>query len=287
MSASRRKVLGAGKRQDQPPVIFQHIPKTAGRSVRSVMACNFHLTEILHVPDHLWKDAKFAASAAKRYRFIHGHLHCEFIRNLTKSVHVVTFLREPVERVLSLYFFLRNQDPASQSDPNARFTVEQARSLSLEAFVTHTNPVIASMVGNFQVRMLLSDSQTDKPSRTWVEAALANLEKYEFLGIADPDLMPDSMLMMSRIFGWMERGDSPRVNHTARSGTEVELARARAVIAARNTLDASLYNRARADFLNTLAPRAKTTNRYRTALKSQRQKYVTGLTSPVTMDQPL
>ena len=191
------------------------------------MSCNFHQNEILHVPDRLWRDPRFAAKAAKQYRFIHGHLHFEFICNLVNSTRIVTFLRDPVERVLSLYFFLRNQDPESQGDSNARFTIEQARSLSLGAFVSHTNPVIESMVGNFQVQMLLSDLQAAKPTRTWVETALANLQKYEFVGIADPDLMPDSMLMMSRVFGWIERGESPRVNHTARPARIEARARAR------------------------------------------------------------
>jgi hypothetical protein len=279
--------MSASKQQHQRPVIFQHIPKTAGVSVRSVMSCNFHLNEILHVPDRLWKDADFAADSAKQYRFIHGHLHFEFVRNLLSSARVVTFLRDPVERVLSLYFFLRKQDPDSQSDPSARFTVEEARSLSLEAFVAHTDRVIASMVGNFQVRILLSDSQRDKSNSTWVAAALANLQKYQFVGIADPDLMSDSILVMSRIFGWLERGDSPRVNHTARSATKADLTCARKIILERNKLDIALHDQVRENFQGNIAPKGKSTGRRRAATQVQRKLYSTGLTSPVTMDQPL
>ena len=279
-----QEIKEAGKRQHL--IIFQHIPKTAGVSVRSTISCNFDVSEILHVPDRSWKDREFAIRAAQQYRFIHGHLHFEFVRDLTKSAHIVTFLREPIERVLSLYFFLRNQ-PESNSEPSVRFTIEQAKSLSLDAFVAHTDPIIAPMVSNFQIQMLLSDSQTDQSSSTWLNAAILNLENYQFVGIADPDLMPNSMIMMSRIFGWIESGDSPRTNHTARAGTEVEFARARDIIAERNTLDAELYKKVREDFLAKLARRPTKTSRYRTALRAQRERYATGLTSPVTIDKPL
>jgi hypothetical protein len=270
------------------PIVFQHIPKTAGVCVRSVMACNFHLSEILHVPDRRWRDAAFALRAVKRYRFIHGHLHGEFIKAVARFAQVVTFLREPVERVLSLYFFLRSQDPRAHSDRKARFTIEEAHSLSLERFVAHSHPVIASMVGNYQVQMLLEASQADQPARTWVASALANLDRYRFVGVADADLMHASILLLSRTCGWPETGDTPRVNHTARPVAPEELMLARKIIASRNELDIALYNKVRAD-LEARAARChgKASARERSAVLAERKHYSTGLNGFVSMGQPL
>ena len=251
------------------------------------MSYNFHLKEILHVPDGHWRDAEFAASAVKQYRFIHGHLHFEFVKDHIDTAAVVTFLRDPVERVLSLYFFLRKQDLETQTDPVARFQIEQAQALSIKAFVEHTDPVIAAMVADYQLMVLLSASQAAAPSDTWVASALKNLGKYQFVGIADSDLMSDASLTMNRIFGWSTTRDTPRVNATRRSSTDGELQLAREAIATRNRFDTALYDEVRTRFLAKLAVESKTRDHHQTALKAQRKRYRTGLTSPVTMDQPL
>ena len=210
------------------PLIFQHIPKTAGVSARSVMSCNFHVNEILHVPDPYWMDARFAADAVSKYRFIHGHVHFEFLREQVDSARLVTFLRDPVERVLSLYFFLRKQDPENQANPNLRVTVELARSLTMAEFIGHSDPVIASMVRNYQLSVLLDTAQEARPSNTWVASALDNLEKYQFVGIADPDLMQQSILLLNQTFGWSSGGGA-----TARKSYATFHQRRRAAVGSR------------------------------------------------------
>jgi Sulfotransferase family len=285
MTKTRRQRMTTRALHERP-VVFQHIPKTAGVSLRSIISSNFHTRDILHVPDRYWKDRRFAIRAARRYPFIHGHLHYEFLRDIIGSTRVITFLRDPVERVLSLYFFLRAQPRGTQADRIARLAVEEAHRLTIEEFVAHTHPQIASMVSDYQVQMILSDGQIDRPGRTWVATALANLESYEFVGIADADLMSRSVIAMSRIFGWTPSGDAPRVNHTVRSVRARQLAAARRIIADRNQRDLSLYERVRADLRRSLA----TNNgraRARSAVQAERARYRTGLTSPVTMDQPL
>jgi hypothetical protein len=271
---------------DRGPVIFQHIPKTAGVSVRSVMSCNFHLRDILHVPDRFWCDAEFSARAARKYRFIHGHLHFEFVKNQLDTARIVTFLRDPIERVLSLYFFLRNQDPQVQSEPAARHAVEQARALSISAFAEQPDEVIASMVSNYQLRVLLDASQEAAPPDAWVPSALGNLDHYRFVGIADADLIGDSILAMSGLFGWSVTNAPPRVNHTRRDSNNPHLAQAREVIASRNRLEIEFYNELRGRFLSPLST-GKAARGQQKAQSAERRRYVTGLKTPVTMDQPL
>ncbi len=251
------------------------------------MSCNFHLHQILHVPDRSWRNSRFAAAAVKKYRFIHGHLHFEFLKNQLDSARTVTFLRDPVQRVLSLYFFLRAQDPEKQNDAAGRFLVEQARGLSASTFAEHTHPIIAAMVSNYQLCVLLSSAQAERANQRWVASALENLEKYQFVGIADPDLIADSTQAMNRIFGWTATKDVPRVNQTTRTVDSVELTRARDVIVARNELEIALYGEIRQRLQVSLKSSGKRTNRERIALRRERRKYRTGLVSPITMDQPL
>src|SRR5579859_1497066 len=170
MSAERRK----GRLHDAPrrsrarkttkpararaiiPIIFQHIPKTAGVSVRALMSSNFHVDEILHVPDVHWRDRLFAKLAISKYRFIHGHLHYEFFAALAGSVRLITFLRDPVERIISLYFFLKGQSPEGVEDPVSRTMIENAHAHTIDRFVALTDHTVTASVSNFQAAMLLT-----------------------------------------------------------------------------------------------------------------------------------
>ncbi len=124
------------------------------------MSCNFHQNEILHVPDRLWRDPRFAAKAAKQYRFIHGHLRSEFICNLVgfpgPNREFLTRSGGARSILVLLSAATRIPNPKATRTPVSRSS--NHRSLSLAAFVSHTNPVIASMVGNFQLQMLLTNA---------------------------------------------------------------------------------------------------------------------------------
>lgn len=269
------------------PLVFQHIPKTAGVSVRSLISCNFHHDEILHVPDSRWTDAQFAADSLDRYGFIHGHLHFAFVEPLLERSAVITFLRDPVERVLSLYFFLQKQDPNAHPDSTVRYVIEQARELSPEQFALHAHPTIRDMVCNYQLRVLLSGSQQERPMEVWVETALRNLERYRFVGIADSDLISASVLAMSREFGWVAGADVPQVNHAFRNRSPRELSVAKEAIASRNGLEIALHGRVRQRLLGGMRNAEKPTDAQQNELARQRRRYRTGMASPVSMAEPL
>lgn len=267
--------------------MFQHIPKTAGVSVRSVMACNFRAQDVLHVPDARWRDAPFALAAAERYRFIHGHVQYEFLRDIIHATRVVTFLREPVDRVLSLYFFLRAQTVGPNMSPGALLAVEQAKLKSIEEFVSDPHPMIAAMITNYQVQMLITAAEIERGRATWVRDAVENLRSYAFVGIADAHTMPRALAAMARVFGWVVSRDSPRVNQTTRSRNAHQLRHARRLIAERNELDLALYERVCAHFKKSLCTSRTQLTRARQMSRVEIEQYRTGLISPVTMDQPL
>ena len=279
--------MSTRKAQAPLPLVFQHIPKTAGVSVRSVMASNFELEDILHVPDSRWRDDAFAAGAVRRYRFIHGHLHFEFVKGLFRKARVVTFVRDPVERVLSLYYFLRRQDPASYQDPTVRFTVEQARSLAPDRFVALRHPIIGPMVSDYQARVLLGADEQDPPKRNWLPRVLANLERYAYVGVCDPDLMAESVRGLTRHFGWMASGDAPLVNQTARPEATEEVERARRIIESRNRVDAAIVEHVRAALVRAGGRDAGSDPAEAAALAQQRQAYRTGVEASNGMARPL
>ena len=58
--------------------------------------------------DYLKRDT----ASLKKTRFISGHFGFEYSRQFMDGRYSFTFLRDPVERILSLYYFSRTRDPA-------------------------------------------------------------------------------------------------------------------------------------------------------------------------------
>jgi hypothetical protein len=89
-----------------PNVVFLHIPKTAGQSVH-------HFLKSLVGPDLVAparvNEQLYLLSIAdlRRYRLISGHLDWALLDCVQPPKFVFTILRNPVDRILSFYFFLR------------------------------------------------------------------------------------------------------------------------------------------------------------------------------------
>lgn len=105
--------------------IFQHVPKTAGSSLRAELLkafdepddeTNIHIDGTdPAIPFHARLDAAveaFIARAGTRpYRFVSGHIferHVSRLRQAFPSARVLTFLRDPVSRVISDYRYQRS-----------------------------------------------------------------------------------------------------------------------------------------------------------------------------------
>jgi len=269
------------------PLIFQHIPKTAGVSLRAVIAANFHIYRIAHVPDQFWRDAHYVTDAANRHDFVHGHLHYDSMAGCAGTARIVTFLRNPIERVRSLYFFMRSQSPTDlKKNSRQQFFVQQAHALPLHEFAAHPDPDIAYMVSNYQVRMLLPAAEDACNDR--LQRAIENLEDYHFVGIADPDLIQHSVAELCRLNGWITLSAAQLVNHSVRDSA-VDLGDlASQVIAERNQHDIALYHLIRQRFTAKL-PAATSTRKvlHPPAIEPPPDSYTTGLGGEVTMDQPL
>ena len=89
------------------PAIFMHIQKTAGTTITEAVKRHYRNDFVSH-GDYLKRDA----TSLKKTAFISGHFGFEFSRQFMEGRYSFTFLRDPVERILSLYYFSRTRDPA-------------------------------------------------------------------------------------------------------------------------------------------------------------------------------
>ena len=132
-------------------VVFLHIAKTAGTSIIHFFQQRLPADQICSHGDFLSfpKREDLFQAQLKRYQLVSGHFGYEDIAPLLKESYSFTFLRDPVERVLSLYKFCMHVDMQKQ------FAVARAaRDLGLEGFLGSTLPEVNEMLDNQQTWQL-------------------------------------------------------------------------------------------------------------------------------------
>lgn len=89
-------------------VVFLHIPKTAGQSIHTALV-NAYGEDVIcpaRVNEHLYK---MGINELNRYQVFSGHLDWSLLDCVKGPKYVFTVLREPEDRILSFYFYLREE----------------------------------------------------------------------------------------------------------------------------------------------------------------------------------
>lgn len=184
---------------ERPRLIFLHIPKCGGTTLHSILARHF-------APDEVCPE-RFNGLRARRleelagFSFFSGHHDLESCRALFgQENRIVTLLREPRARLISLYYFLTIHRP--ESEPATASMVSLARSTSAEAFFTHPMVRRHASVRNAMVSLF---TQPHRGVR-W-EAIDSQLEGADLV-LTDPAAAVDKALEALRsltCFGLLER----------------------------------------------------------------------------------
>ncbi|WP_288355861.1 sulfotransferase family 2 domain-containing protein [uncultured Cycloclasticus sp.] len=135
------------------PAVFLHLQKTAGTTIVDLAWQKYGHAACSHGEfETTAKQVLFEKS------FVSGHFGYEFAKSLILSRYSFTFLRNPVERVLSFYFFCRGRDK------NERKIYKLAQSLSLDQFLRagFDNELVKSLIWNSQVWRLACGCPNDQ-----------------------------------------------------------------------------------------------------------------------------
>ena len=181
---------------DVPTLIFLHIPKTAGRTFYNILIRQFSPSEILRM-EHLFnKDSsikyqpvhqffnpflqKYAINYLKKIPdeqkirikcITQGHLAFGLHAYFPQRVSYITFLRNPVDRVISQYYYLRRR-------PNNPFYY-LVKGKDLREYIN--NEEISDQISNVQVRFLCGEDgipKQGKLSEEDLKLAKERLKKY-------------------------------------------------------------------------------------------------------------
>ncbi len=201
-----------------PRVRFLHLEKTAGSSLIVALAAQFHPLQIHsdtdrrgRAPDQEWRQQESEA-AHREAAVVWGHYDLPALRRLDGDQPCFRFclLREPRQRILSLYYFWRSNE-AEQGE-----SVSFAHQNRLLPFLRVENPNIRNDIDNMYVRRLtgLYATRSADPVRDAPEAALAQalaaLDGLDLVGISDR--LGESLSVLGRMLGFTPPARTPEVN---------------------------------------------------------------------------
>jgi len=180
---------GAGG-ADAHRVVFLHIAKTAGTSLVDYLRRRLPTGSVLSHGDFLqFPGQRLEPDLVSDFRLISGHFGYSQVARYMADSYSVTFLRDPLARVLSFYKFCLHEDMQKRF-PVARFAAQ----LSIDDFMTSMQPEIVEMLDNQQTWQLADMYWTADRQR------LAHLSETDLLELAEDHLQNFSLVGFTDTF---------------------------------------------------------------------------------------
>ena len=192
---SNARILNAMSGQTKA-LIFLHIPKTGGSTLSKILEREYARARILTLDnEQVVQFRALPVAQRERYRLIQGHLYFGLHHFVPRPSTYITFLRHPVERVLSFYHYAR-----STSD-HYLYPLLATERLDLKTLLAReSTPELC----NLQTRLLAGDEWEDSQrvvTRAALERAQANLRNhFRVVGLLEE--FDASLLLLRRAFDW-------------------------------------------------------------------------------------
>lgn len=209
------------------PAVFLHTQKTAGTSLIT-LARRFYKEDMISHGDY----TRLSRQELSKIAFVSGHFGYEYARPLIASRYSFTFLRDPVERVLSFYYFCRSADPAE-------FPIYRlAHSLNLEDFLRAglNSTIVRTYIWNQQAWALACGPGSPGPrglddysEQEILDEAIEHLDEFSHVGFTetfqeDCSIIFNALKLPAVKEKWAVNSTLNRPGHREISATSLKLA---------------------------------------------------------------
>jgi hypothetical protein len=222
-------------------ILFMHIPKTAGTAFREALIENYKHSQIAylypHPPGFLVSNLGLLPLEQRaKFRLVMGHFQYGIHEFLPQEYTYVTIVRDPVDRVISHYYYLLHMQPEITFDGSAAISLtemlELRRTINLD---------------NLMVRCFSGVDENDVPAghvdQRVYDLAVEHLRtRFKFVGYQDR--ADEAYTSLQKTFNWKPRASLEVVNKGERN-RESPSESVRAVIEHFNQWDCRLYSKIR------------------------------------------
>jgi len=178
----------------QESVIFIHVPKAAGTTLNRLIEWEYPLLKIYSVDPyffrwsraHLWRLSK---DRLTRFRVFKGHMMFGLHEILPQPATYITILRDPVDRVMSAFYFARNYKL------HPLYWKFSRENWTLEDFVTRLPR------DNVQCKFIAGAVYKEPCTAEICERAKENLVRH-FSVVGLLERFEESLALMKLRFGW-------------------------------------------------------------------------------------
>lgn len=224
-----------------PMLVFTHIPRTGGTSARNVI---FNQIKNYRLIDSFSEFSFLSDKELNSYDFIATHCGYGIINRINRSHKKIILLRDPFERIVSHYFYLR------KLENDVSYSSHYAKKLSLNEFICLDNSAVQISINNTQVWHLIEDKNIffrnkyiNYSDTDLLDIALSHLSTYDFVGFTHG--LNSVLSKLFQVYEWdatqinlPQIGKSDRPNIEDLESDTIEL------ILSKVSLDMLLYNKA-------------------------------------------
>jgi len=226
------------------PLIFLHIPKAGGTTLHGIIerqydpSCIFSI-DGTRIHESIREFTELPEEERGRLLVLKGHMSFGLHRLLPRSFSYITMVRNPVERVISNYYFLLRAPKHPLHETIKGNNISLADAVASEMFARFNNS---------QTKMLSGiDVESEKEPAKLLETAKENLQKF-FSVVGLTERFDETILLIKRAFAWKlpfyvkENVSKNRPGQESLSNETLE------IIKKANDLDIELYEYAKGLF---------------------------------------
>ena len=227
-----------------PVILFMHQMKTGGVSLNHVFRHQYNSQVIFHIDGRNYRQSiemykNLSLPEKLKYKIISGHMFFGLHHSVPGPCKYITMLRNPIERVVSLYFYQRR--------PQHKFKISNNMSL-----IEYLEEGVAMNADNGMTRFISGMDLKDMPYGQCTQEMLSDAKtniKQHFLLVGLTDKFDETLFTLQRLLMWKNQGPHPKKNINPQKPSQHSLTdKELATIKKYNQLDIQLYKFIKSQF---------------------------------------